>query len=273
MGERQSAKRYENSRQHARMDSPLRSLDRCPTIYHKSRRREPRSRLLVATFLRRDRNLERRRPSIPGPGLLPAREDERNRRRRNAIRNRRETDTMMLVENQKRRRELNTMMLVKTEDAEKIIYFNTMFVKLCKFAFVPLITYTCHNLDQDPTRLKPRGIWGEDDVTWCMRHVVHVNKCCKHLVVITLDSADAARSGQLTILAQGIKTYVRINNHHKNQYAAYPLIRSPLSIAILLRKHPSTIRFDSGKSWRRRQQEQRRAPRCFTLPSTTQHLW
>ena len=51
--------------------------------------------------------------------MLPAREDERNRRRRNAIRNGRETDTMMLVENQKRRRELNTIMLVKTENAEK----------------------------------------------------------------------------------------------------------------------------------------------------------
>ena len=36
--------------------------------------------------------------------MLPAREDERNRRKRNAIRN---------------RRELNTIMLVKTEDAKK----------------------------------------------------------------------------------------------------------------------------------------------------------
>ena len=29
---------------------------------------------------------------------------------------------------------------------------------------------------QELTRLRPREIWGEDDMTWCMRHVAHVNR-------------------------------------------------------------------------------------------------
>ena len=107
---------------------------------------------------------------------------------------------MMLVKRRYRSaEEFNTTMLNRNDTSQnpktpgKNSLFNIMliyFVRhvrkklLCKSAFVPLITYTCHNLDQDPTRLKPCGIWGEDDMTWCMRRVVHVNKCCKHLNLI-----------------------------------------------------------------------------------------
>ena len=98
----------------------------------------------MAAFLRRDRNLERRRPSIPRPGLL--RTHENGGGRQNAI-NRKEADAMMLVKKLKKRRtELNTTKPTEVKDAKEnsLFYFNTMLIKLCKFAFVPLITYTCH---------------------------------------------------------------------------------------------------------------------------------
>ena len=96
-----------------------------------------------------------------------------------------------------------------------------MFVKklLCKFAFVPLITYTCHNLDQDPTRLKPCGIWGEDDVTWCMRRVVHVNKCCKHLnpILPHLDYITLAHNNHVPLF-----TIKSVDNLYPRRQHVYP---------------------------------------------------
>ena len=112
------------------MDPPFRSPERSPAIHHKPLRREPGDRLLVAKFLRRDRNLERRRPSIPRPGLL--RTHENGGRRRNAV-NRKEADVMILAkELKKRRTELNTTMPTEVKDAEEnsLLYFNTMLIKI-----------------------------------------------------------------------------------------------------------------------------------------------
>ena len=76
------------------------------------------------------------------------------------------------------------MMLATPEDIGKnnpfnvLICFNTMdkiyvSLRLYHSSHTPVT-----NLDQDPTRLTPRGIWGEDDVTWCVRRVVQRKQIC-----------------------------------------------------------------------------------------------